>query len=223
MKKSNIIKKSISYLLSAAMLLSLNGGIGVFADSSFSDSEILDADIPSYIEKETINGEEWLVFDSGQDMEWLRNHVLNKEDGEYSGGYYCRHNIILKNDIDMKDYNGSNNNAQYSGIGWGQQWIGFAGKFDGDGHSIYNLNVYTDTPVGPKGLLFNITKDATIRNVAVSGELTANRYIGGLIGRTTGSVTIENVVVNGKLRLENANSNSIGGVIGQCGSGQTVG
>lgn len=223
MEKSNIIKKSISYLLSAAMLLSLNGGIGVFADSSFSDTEILDADIPSYIEKETINGEEWLVFDSGQDMEWLRNHVLNKEDGEYSGGYYCRHNIILKNDINMKDYNGSNNNAQYSGIGWGQQWIGFAGKFDGDGHSIYNLNVYTDTPVGPKGLLFNITKDATIRNVAVSGELTANRYIGGLIGRTTGSVTIENVVVNGKLRLENANSNSIGGVIGQCGSGQTVG
>ncbi len=222
MKKNNVLKNVVSYLLVVVMFLSFNSGISVFAESS-SDAELLDAEIPSYIEKETINGEEWLVFDSGQDMEWLRNHVLNKEDGEYSGGYYCRHNIILKNDINMKDYNGSNNNAQYSGIGWGQQWIGFAGKFDGDGHSIYNLNVYTDTPVGPKGLLFNITKDATIRNVAVSGELTANRYIGGLIGRTTGSVTIENVVVNGKLRLENANSNSIGGVIGQCGSGQTVG
>ena len=222
MKKNNVLKNVVSYLLVVVMLLSFNSGISVFAESS-SDAELLDAEIPSYIEKETINGEEWLVFDSGQDMEWLRNHVLNKEDGEYSGGYYCRHNIILKKDIDMKEYNGSNNNAQYSGIGWGQQWIGFAGKFDGDGHSIYNLNVYTDTPVGPKGLLFNITKDATIRNVAVSGELTANRYIGGLIGRTTGSVTIENVVVNGKLRLENANSNSIGGVIGQCGSGQTVG
>ena len=210
----------LSSILVLVMLTTLVSGTKAFAGEIEETIEI-----PSYITKTTIDGVEYLEFDSGEDMAWLRQHVMNKEDGGTAGAYYCTHNIILTNDIDMADYNATDgvNNGAWSGIGHGQQWIGYSGIFNGNGHMIYNIDVYTDQAVGPKGLLFNITKDATIKNLAVKGKVTSNRYIGGLVGRTTGSLTLENVVVDAELALSQGNANAIGGLIGQCGSGQTVG
>lgn len=219
-------KHVLSVILTFMMVTTLFGGNYAFANSASSDEvDLKSAEIPSYITKTEIDGVEYLEFDSGEDMAWLRQHVMNKEDGGTTGAYYCTHNIILTADIDMQGYNETNgeNNGSWSGIGWGQQWIGYSGIFDGNGHTIYNLDVYSDTPVGPKGLLFNITKNATIKNVVVKGSVRSNRYIGGLVGRTTGSITLENVVVDAELSLTQGQDNAIGGLIGQCGSGQTTG
>ncbi len=215
-------KRIWSLVLVAVMMTTLISGNYVFAETDESNNDI---EIPSYITKTVIEGVEYLEFDSGEDMAWLREHIMNKEDGGTTGAYYCTHNIILTDDIDMTNYNTYNgeNNGEWSGIGWGQQWIGYSGIFDGAGHTIFNIDVYTDQPVGPKGLLFNITKNATIKNIAVQGKVSSNRYIGGLVGRTTGSIKLENVVVDAELSLSQGNANAIGGLIGQVGSGQTTG
>ena len=224
MKKRYSVKRFFSSVLIVSMFFSLNAATGVFAESDKIE-QANSVTIPNYITETVIDGEKYLEFDSGEDMEWLRAHVMNKEDGGGEGGYYCTHNIVLTDDIDMSEYNNTNgeNNGAWSGIGHGQQWIGYSGIFDGAGHTISNIDVYNDQLVGPKGLLFNITKNATIKNISVEGVVSSTRYIGGLVGRTTGGITLENVVVDAKLSLSNGNANAIGGLIGQCGSGQTVG
>ena len=222
-------RRTLSLLLSCMMITTLFGSSYVFADESnvsSNEADIASVEIPSYITKTEINGVEYLEFDSGEDMAWLREHVMNREDGgeEEQGhtSYCCKHNIILTDDIDMTDYNSHNgvNNGEWSGIGHGQNWIGYSGIFDGNGHTISNIDVYTDQSVGPKGLLFNITRNATIKNLVVQGKVEANRYIGGLIGRSTGSLTLENVVVDATLLLSEGNANAIGGLVGQLGAGQ---
>ena len=224
MKKRYSVKRFFSSVLIVSMVFSLNAATGVFAESDKIE-QANSVTMPSYITETVIGGEKYLEFDSGEDMAWLRAHVMNKEDGGGEGGYYCTHNIVLTDDIDMSEYNNTNgeNNGAWSGIGHGQQWIGYSGIFDGAGHTISNIDVYNDQLVGPKGLLFNITKNATIKNISVEGVVSSTRYIGGLVGRTTGGITLENVVVDAKLSLSNGNANAIGGLIGQCGSGQTVG
>ena len=224
MKKRYSVKRFFSSVLIVSMFFSLNAATGVFAESDKIE-QANSVTIPSHITETVIDGEKYLEFDSGKDMAWLRAHVMNKEDGGGEGGYYCTHNIVLTDDIDMSEYNNTNgeNNGAWSGIGHGQQWIGYSGIFDGAGHTISNIDVYNDQLVGPKGLLFNITKNATIKNISVEGVVSSTRYIGGLVGRTTGGITLENVVVDAKLSLSNGNANAIGGLIGQCGSGQTVG
>lgn len=222
-------RRILSLLLSCMMMTTLFGSSYVFADESnvsSNEADIASVEIPSYITKTEINGVEYLEFDSGEDMAWLREHVMNREDGgeEEQGhtSYCCKHNIILTDDIDMTDYNSHNgvNNGEWSGIGHGQNWIGYSGIFDGNGHTISNIDVYTDQSVGPKGLLFNITRNATIKNLVVQGKVEANRYVGGLIGRSTGSLTLENVVVDATLLLSEGNANAIGGLVGQLGAGQ---
>ncbi len=78
-----------------------------------------------------IDGEKYLEFDSG-DMAWLRAHVMNKEDGGGEGGYYCTHNIVLTDDIDMSEYNNTNGENKRCMVGDRayQQWIGYSGILD---------------------------------------------------------------------------------------------
>ncbi len=211
---------SLKKMLAVALSFSLISTSFVFSSyASVDDAANDNLEIPSYIQIEKIGDVDYLQFDAAEDVEWLRQHVLSG--GDSSG--YCTHNIIMKNDISMSDSEFNDKNGADVGIGVPQSWYGYSGIFDGDGHILSGINLTNTSEVGPKGLLFNLTKDATIKNVAVKGELTSTRYMGGLIGRTLGSLNIQNCVVNGKLILNNGNSNAIGGLIGQVGSGQTTG
>lgn len=211
---------------------------GLFSYGGISVCAGTESEIPDYIEKATVNGVEYLLFDSGEDMAWLRQHILSGGDtgtpdgSQVAEGNYCTHNIMLTADIDMSDYNGLDsedgtlhgegyNNGMYSGIGYAQNGLGYSGIFDGNGHSITNVDVYNNELVGPKGLLFNLTKDTTIQNLVIQGKVETTRYTGGLIGRSTGSLTIKNVIVNADALLFNGNANAVGGLVGQLGAGRT--
>lgn len=229
--------KILSWFIIFVMLIITFGGNSVFADTVSVSSED-GTEIPDYIDRATIGNVEYLLFDSGEDMAWLRQHVLNGGDSGESGSHtpestFCTHNIMLTADIDMTEYNGLDsqggtlhepgyNNGMYSGIGVPQNGCGYSGIFDGNGHTIANLNVFNNEGVGPKALLFNLTKDATVKNIVVKGDVISNRYMGGLIGRATGSLTLDNVVVNANVSLsDEGNANAVGGLIGQLGAGQT--
>lgn len=106
--------------------------------------------------------------------------------------------IKLTNDIDMKDYSETENwkafvNGSYNGPS------GFAGTFDGQGHTISNIDC-KQTKAG-RGLFGSVAKEksATIRDLSIvdskinGGTLS---QIGGIFGFVTGNVTIENVYLD---------------------------
>ena len=85
-------------------------------------------------------------------------------------------NYVLANDIDF----GGNN---YRPIAY-KSGTSFTGKFSGNGHTISNIRVnYSDDLVGLFG-----TNKGLIMNLAVSGEVTGEEYIGGICAKNEGTI-----------------------------------
>ena len=85
MKKRYSVKRFFSSVLIVSMVFSLNVATGVFAESDKIE-QANSVTIPSYITETVIDGEKYLEFDSGEDMAWLRAHVMDKVDGSGEGG-----------------------------------------------------------------------------------------------------------------------------------------
>lgn len=150
---------------------------------------------------------------SAQDLVDLQNEVSALSAGSSNAPSVVEYNVVLKNNIDMT-------NVSWSGIGVPQQFKGFSGTFDGQGYTISGINITNTSNAGPKGALFNLTYNATVKDLTVTGSVTSNRFIGGITGRAMGNLTIESCTTSGlSLTLNNGASNSVGGLVGQCGSG----
>jgi hypothetical protein len=154
---------------------------------------------------------------SAQDLVNLETTINSRSAGTSTSPSLGDYDVIVHNDINMSGVN------NWVGIGVPQSWIGITGHFHGNNHTISGITLTNTSTVGPKGGLFNLVKDITIENLKVSGSVTSTRFIGGIVGRVVGSMTMQNCVANMTLTLNNGASNSIGGLIGQCGSGQTSG
>lgn len=128
--------------------------------------------------------------------------------------------IKLGSDIDL-------NNQPWTPIGNGAN--GFHGTFDGNGHTVYNLNVSADTSAGLFGYALN---GGNVKNLNIENAfVTANDYAGAVMGR--GYTDIDNchvknvtVITTPYLTGEGIYDGGAkaGGVIGQVleGSGNTV-
>ncbi|MBN2829536.1 MAG: T9SS type A sorting domain-containing protein [Candidatus Cloacimonetes bacterium] len=118
----------------------------------------------------------------------------------------------------------------------------FSGSFNGNGHSISNLNLSSSnrSNIGLFGILYNatverlavdniqiqgnsnlggisgFTNNTTIRNCHVNGSIGGWRYIGGLVGKNGGEITYcySKCQVNGDMYL--------GGLIGSDNSGNVM-
>lgn len=115
-------------------------------------------------------------------------------------GDWGKHFIVM-DDIDMSVYSGT----QYNIIG--DLTTYFSGTFDGNGHVIGNLSC-TRAGVDYIGV-FGIVYTSTIKNLGLENvNISANNYVGGLVGWNDGTVT--NCYVTG---LTNG-SYRIGGLVG---------
>ena len=102
----------------------------------------------------------------------------------------------------------------------------FMGTFDGQGHTIYNLYQngwdlgYSYSTVG--GGLFASIKDATIKNLAVSGANIVMECIdmGTVVGYAQGKCTFENIVITDS-KLANYQRYT-GGVVGEVCKGDSI-
>ena len=82
----------------------------------------------------------------------------------------------------------------------------FAGTFDGDGKTL-TVNIESDYGAAP----FRYIKDATIRNLVVSGSVTGSNYhAGGLVGFADGTSDITNCRVSTNLSVSTLG----GGIVG---------
>ena len=112
-------------------------------------------------------------------------------------------NYVLAKDIDF----GGNN---YRPIAY-KSGTSFTGKFSGNGHTISNIRVnYDDDLVGLFG-----TNKGLIMNLAVSGEVTGEEYIGGICAKNEG--TIYSCSFDGEVK-QSATTQRKGKVGGICGT-----
>lgn len=122
---------------------------------------------------------------------------FRKIDDDLSGNYVLAQNI---------DFGGNN----YRPIAY-KSGTSFTGKFSGNGHTISNISVnYDDDLVGLFG-----TNKGLIMNLAVSGEVTGEEYIGGICAKNEG--TIYSCSFDGEVK-QSATTQSKGKVGGICGA-----
>jgi large exoprotein involved in heme utilization and adhesion len=117
-------------------------------------------------------------------------------------------NFVLGADIDASSTARWNNGLGFKPIGNGGASSNFSGTFDGLGHSVTGLTI--NRPTADNIGLFGSARNATIKNITVSGVSMLGQYsVGGLIGTTSYS-TIDNAHTSGRV-TGNANA---GGLIG---------
>ena len=122
---------------------------------------------------------------------------FRKIEDDLSGNYVLAKNI---------DFGGKN----YRPIAY-KSGTSFTGKFSGNGHTISNIRVnYDDDLVGLFG-----TNKGLIMNLAVSGEVTGEEYIGGICAKNEG--TIYSCSFDGEVK-QSATTQRKGKVGGICGT-----
>ena len=117
-------------------------------------------------------------------------------------------NIALDGDEEwtpISEYTGKGNDTFYKGT------------FDGGGYTISGLKVSGDDYVG----LFGCIKDATIKNLKVSGKVTGKDYVGGIVGRADGSAKIQNC--HNYCEVESSGGRQhTGGIVGYAKDSSTI-
>ena len=101
-------------------------------------------------------------------------------------------------------------------------WVGFGGNFDGQGHTIYGLNLQ-GTDYSNAGLFYSLNNGAKVSNINISGAVISGgyNYAGALAGVANGEIS--------RVRVSNANitntgNNGVtGGIVGSLtGSNSTI-
>ncbi len=123
----------------------------------------------------------------------------------YDNGIDNRYdNLTLTADIDCDGEELSPMFSQYdSDFGV----LGFRGTFNGQGHTISNINLEAveDNNVG----LFAVANEATFQNLTISGAVSGNWCVGGLVGRAT-NTSFSNILSE----VDVTASYSTGGIVG---------
>ena len=148
-------------------------------------------------------GETVAVIDSASDLAWLADFVNNGMISSFATRANNGVNFVLKADIDL-------DNMPWTPIG--TESNNFVGTFDGNGHSIKNLNIVVETAKEGKAFMgfFGYAKNATIKNVVFENAYVnvacldidhSQGHIGAVAGSLEGTSTIENVTVKGDITV----------------------
>ena len=158
-----------------------------------------------------------------------------------SSNNYAGKTVVLTRTLDFNDPNSYESGVVNTNSIYGRQ-SEFSGTFDGQGYEIRNVNIQRSgsTLVGHTGL-FQRTKNATIKNLGVTGSVDfsgATGHTGGLIGASSNNLTIDNCFFEGNIKSRstngsvatsstsgdyvNLNSNhAVGGLVGIVGDSKT--
>ena len=149
-------------------------------------------------------GETEYVVNSAAELAWLADFVNGLTASTFAtrAGNEPVH-FVLNADIDL-------NNMPWTPIGTSEN--NFVGTFDGNGHSIKNLNIVeTEAKEGKAYMGFlGYAKDVTIKNVVFENVYVnvpcldidhSQGHIGAVVGSLEGTSTIENVTVKGDVQV----------------------
>ena len=148
-------------------------------------------------------GEPVAVIDSASDLAWLAGYVNGTQASTFATRGAKVVNFVLGADIDL-------GNHPWTPIGTAEN--NFVGTFDGNGHTIGNLNILVEEAKEGKvhlGLI-GFAKDATIKNLTIANvdinvaclDIDHSQgHIGAVAGSLEGNSTIENVTVKGDIKV----------------------
>ncbi len=127
----------------------------------------------------------------------------------YTGKNYAQSHFKMMKDIVLET------SDNWKPIGTGEEDAGeydaFHGTFDGNGHTIVDLNIQNND-VQTIGL-FGYTQDATLKNIQIklrNGSLTGSQYAGTLAGRAFGGT-----ISNCRMIVNNISADCAGGLVGE--------
>ena len=144
------------------------------------------------------NAEGFYELKSENDMRWFATRVNNGE----------KLNAVLTADIDMTGLP-----TCMIGISQGKP---FTGVFDGQGHTI-KLAINVANTGNFSGSLFRFVKDATFRNLRLTGSVTTRgKHPASLVSAAAGKVLLEKVISNCDI-YTNASDACMGGLVGLAG------
>ncbi len=156
----------------------------------------------------------------GSELAWIAQQTAG--DNQFKGK-----TIKLMNDIDL-------NNRAWTPIGENSinnhPGKAFKGTFDGNGKTIYNLNVESTVAVNAAAGLFGTVYGATIKDVTIKNAIVKSTHYAGAIAAYTSNdvaTTIEGCTVDGVEITSTAelvggkydNGDKVGGIMGYMGLG----
>ena len=96
-----------------------------------------------------------------------------------------------------------------------KMYLPFKGIFNGNNHTIYNLNMYRHESVGG---IFGYIENAVISDLHVKGNISAIEYVGGIAGNAIASTisrcSFEGTVEARVIHMERTNGRYVGGIVG---------
>ena len=113
-------------------------------------------------------------------------------------GFYHTTTVVLTCDIDMGDHPITSTTA-------GQR---FNGKFDGQGHTVYNINRTSTT--SNSGFLRSVGYNG-VYNLTVTGSVSGTKYVGGIAGVGISAPTFQNCTFIGTVT---GTDTIVGGIVG---------
>lgn len=175
----------------------------------------------SYKVPET-DGDGVYLIDSAEKLFWFAKQTRLTATKGISGR--------LISDIDLNNQNWQN--KEMGGNGITSRATGYAGTFDGDGHTISGFYMKKAATYSSNGVgLFGLVTNGTIKNLTVEGKIEytlTNSNSGNRVGGVAGVVrngTIENVVSNVEMVITNDTSKRAqwvsGGIVGET-TGATI-
>ena len=198
--------KILALILAVAMIMST---MGIVASADIASADVWDGTYDTSWYDENDKKTEYTLTTAAQFAGFAK---LQNEYPDTMNHLFMNVLIKLDTDIDL-------GNLEWAPIGYstnnGRQQ--FKGMFDGQGHTIYNLNVPEKYTIS--GLFGQLNdydseyyiKNVTIVNATVANDGTSKSYAGALVGRANG-YTIENCHVRGNVNI--AGYSFVGGLIG---------
>ena len=137
---------------------------------------------------------------------WVHDLVELQAMNDDTNGWYA-----LRNSID------ANARSSFTPIGNYDMETGpFTGRFDGLGYSIFGLKVNVTDESDAAGL-FGVTNGAHIKNFTLNGgTITGGEYVGAAVGSAIGGV-IENITNTASVSGIGTGEGGIGGIVGRAG------
>jgi hypothetical protein len=203
-------RKITSLMLTVAMLLSL---FTLLPERAFAeDGSTWDGNAYEFTEGAGTMANPYIIDTAGK-LAFLAECV-NVGDSVYRQSYYR-----LTEDLNLSGHN-------WIPIGTYEYATIFRGKFDGNGHKItgMNVNITSDSNKNIYAGLFGYIEGATLKNIALEGEVNAtNTYVGdvfagGIVGHADHSSIINcfhsgNVTANSKGSSSRSKAGGIAGVL----------
>lgn len=161
------------------------------------------------------------LISNSYELAWFRDQV----NGQLTNGYTsCMLNAKLSENIDL----GNHDWTAIAKVTDTSESKGYAGTFNGDGHTISNLKPvgsevtsYNNTKIQGAGLFGYVYVGGTVQNVTVSGTLNAVQYSGGVVAILAGG-TVENCVSSMHVTSELSTNVFAGGIVGNINSKGTA-